>query len=64
MLTGCLTFRGVESMIIVMPLGYGAPGILSPASRAFRDASLVERMMDRFHPALLPEVIPRIEKTY
>jgi enterochelin esterase family protein len=53
-----------KPMIVVMPLGYGAPEILSPASRAFRDASLVERNMDRFRQALLAEVIPQVEKTY
>jgi len=53
-----------KPMIVVMPLGYGAPEILSPTSRAFRDASLVERNMDRFRQALLTEVIPQVEKTY
>ena len=41
-----------KPMIVVMPLGYGAPEIVSPTSRAFRDASLVERNMDRFRQAL------------
>ncbi len=53
-----------KPMVIVMPLGYGAPEILAPASPAFRDASLVQRNMDRFRQALLTEVIPQVEKTY
>jgi enterochelin esterase-like enzyme len=53
-----------KPMIVVMPLGYGAPEILSPTSRAFRDANLVERNMDRFRQALLTEVIPQVEKIY
>lgn len=53
-----------KPMLIVMPLGYGAPEILSPSSGTFHDASLVERNMDRFREALLTEVIPQVEKTY
>src|SRR5208337_3575425 len=53
-----------KPMIVVMPLGYGAPEILSPTFHGFRDSSLVDRNMDRFRQALLTEVIPQVEKIY
>ncbi len=53
-----------QPMIIVMPLGYGAPEILLPTRSASRDASLDQRNMDRFREALLTEVIPQVEKSY
>jgi enterochelin esterase family protein len=51
-------------MILVMPLGYGAPEMLSRGITAFRDASLRQRNFDTFRQALLTEVIPRVEKAY
>jgi enterochelin esterase-like enzyme len=51
-------------MIVVMPLGYGAPEILAHGFGAFRDAGLVKRNMDKFAEALLTEVIPQVEKDY
>ena len=53
-----------KPMIIVMPLGYGAPEIVMPGGPGFRDRSLVQRNFDRFRDALLTEVIPQVEKTY
>ncbi|HMD98849.1 MAG TPA: alpha/beta hydrolase-fold protein [Terriglobia bacterium] len=53
-----------KPMIVVMPLGYGAPEIVTRAFTAFRDAGLRQRNMDRFRDALLTEVIPQVEKTY
>lgn len=53
-----------KPMIVVMPLGYGAPEILHQGFEAFRDRSLVQRNMDRFRDALLTEVIPQVEKEY
>ncbi len=47
-------------MLVVMPLGYGAPEILSRV----RDDNLRRRNMDKFREALLQEVIPAIEKSY
>jgi len=47
-----------------MPLGYGAPEMLTRGSGAFRDTGLRQRNMDRFRDALLSEVIPQVEKTY
>jgi enterochelin esterase family protein len=53
-----------KPMIVVMPLGYGAPEILNRGATSFRDASLRQRNMDHFRDALLTEVIPQVEKTY
>ncbi|HUJ19897.1 MAG TPA: alpha/beta hydrolase-fold protein [Bryobacteraceae bacterium] len=53
-----------KPMLIVMPLGYGAPEILNRTSPAFRDANLRLRNMDRFRGALFTEVMPQVEKTY
>jgi enterochelin esterase family protein len=52
-----------KPMLVVMPLGYGAPEILSrdPSARA---ADAGTRNRDRFREALLTEVIPRVEKEY
>ncbi|MCU1291184.1 MAG: putative esterase [Bryobacterales bacterium] len=54
-------------MIIVMPLGYGAPEIVHPAAGApppFSNHDLRERNFDRFRQALLDEVMPVVEKSY
>jgi enterochelin esterase-like enzyme len=51
-------------MLIVMPLGYGAPEIVVPNFAGFRDPSLRQRNYDRFRDALLAEVIPAVEKGY
>jgi enterochelin esterase-like enzyme len=53
-----------KPMIVVMPLGYGAPEIVTRGFGAFRDTGLRQRNMDRFRDALLTEVIPQVEKTY
>jgi len=52
-----------KPMLIVMPLGYGAPEILS-RSGSPRDPSLRQRNMDKFREALVTEVIPQVEKNY
>src|SRR5207244_2501907 len=51
-------------MLVVMPLGYGAPEVLTPNSGVFRDRALTERNFDQFREALLKEVIPRVEGEY
>jgi enterochelin esterase-like enzyme len=51
-------------MIVVMPLGYGAPEVLSGGFGAFRDRALTERNFNKFSEALLTEVIPRVEAEY
>src|SRR5882762_7246639 len=53
-----------KPMLIVMPLGYGAPEVLAPASGVFRDPGITQRNFDRFREALLTEVIPRVEAEY
>jgi len=53
-----------KPMLIVMPLGYGAPGILLLGSGALRDPGIGQRNFDRFRDALLTEVIPRVEAEY
>jgi len=53
-----------QPMIVVMPLGYGAPEIVSQGFTAFRDPSLRQRNMQKFREALLNEVIPQVEGAY
>src|SRR6267154_3593445 len=53
-----------KPMLVVMPLGYGAPEILARNGPSWRDRSLVERNFNRFRDALLTEVIPQVEKSY
>jgi enterochelin esterase family protein len=53
-----------KPMILVMPLGYGAPEVLAPNSGVFHDRALTERNFDKFREALLKEVIPRVEAAY
>ena len=53
-----------KPMIVVMPLGYGAPEVLAPNSGVFHNRALTERNFDRFREALLKEVIPRVEAAY
>jgi len=53
-----------KPMIIVMPLGYGAPEVLLPNSGVFHDRALTERNFDKFREALLTEVLPRVEAEY
>src|SRR5258707_3443680 len=51
-------------MIVVMPLGYGAPEILRGGFGAFRNTELRDRNFAKFSEALLGEVLPRVESTY
>jgi enterochelin esterase family protein len=53
-----------KPMLIVMPLGYGAPEIVSRTGPAFRDPNLRNRNFDKFRDALFEEVIPQVEKEY
>jgi enterochelin esterase family protein len=56
-----------KPMIVVMPLGYGAPQIVqrsrSPGS-GLNSASLREENFSKFQQALLDEVLPQVERTY
>jgi enterochelin esterase family protein len=54
-------------MIIVMPLGYGAPAIVQrnpPSSGPFSNAALRDKNFTNFRTALMDEVIPMVEKNY
>jgi enterochelin esterase family protein len=51
-------------MIVVMPLGYGAPEILVRGSGGLNNADLRNRNMQKFSATLLDEVIPRVESEY
>ena len=56
-----------QPMLVVMPLGYGAPEIVQRTpvfAAAFRDESLRQRNYDRFRESLLEEVIPAVERNY
>lgn len=52
-----------KPMLVVMPLGYGAPEIVKPVAGR-RDPNLWQQNVDKFREALLAEVIPEIEKAY
>jgi len=51
-----------KPMLVVMPLGYGAPEILSRTGP--RDPAMGRRNMERFRDATLLEVLPQVEKQY
>jgi enterochelin esterase-like enzyme len=53
-----------KPMIVVMPLGYGAPEVLATKSGLSGDPALTQRNFDRFRETLLTEVIPRVEAAY
>jgi enterochelin esterase family protein len=55
--------RKARPMIIVMPLGYGAPEILHQTN-AFQNDDLRERNFKNFRSALIEEVMPAVERTY
>lgn len=53
--------RHAHPMIVVMPLGYGAPEIVS---RGPRSPDVWRRNIERFREALLTEVLPAVERDY
>lgn len=53
-----------KPMIVVMPLGYGAPEMLQKKWNAWSFPELRTRNLDRFRQALLTEVMPMAEKQY
>ena len=53
-----------KPMILVMPLGYGAPEVVTRAGPPLRDPNLRTRNYDKFRDALFAEVIPQVEKAY
>jgi enterochelin esterase-like enzyme len=57
----------IRPMIVVMPLGYGAPEIVQRTPQfgaPFNNATLREKNFNNFRAALVDEVIPRIERMY
>lgn len=54
----------VKPMIVVMPLGYGAPEIVLGQRANFNDPDLRKKNFDLFTQALLQEVIPQVQSTY
>jgi enterochelin esterase family protein len=54
----------VKPMVVVMPLGYGAPEILSVGTNGFRNPELRDRNFNKFREALLTEVMPSAETSY
>ncbi len=53
-----------KPMLVVMPLGYGAPEIARRGGPGLRDPETWRRNIERFREALLKEVIPFVEKNY
>ncbi len=53
-----------KPMVVVMPLGYGAPEILRGGFGAFRNTELRDRNFAKFSETLLGEVLPRVESAY
>ena len=53
-----------KPMLIVMPLGYGVPEILSRSGPPLRDPQMRQRNYDKFRDALVTEVIPQVETAY
>ena len=59
--------RKAKPMVIVMPLGYGAPEIVQPTTageRPFNNRALREKNFVNFQAALLDEVMPQVESAY
>jgi len=59
-----IAWRKVVPMLVVMPLGYGAPEVLVPHEGTPRDPALTKKNHDKFRQALLTEVLPRVEAAY
>ncbi len=54
----------VKPMIVVMPLGYGAPEILDRSGNGIDNDPLRRKNYEKFRQTLLTEVIPQVEKIY
>jgi len=54
-----------KPMLVVMPLGYGAPEIVARGFGGFNDDDVLRRKnFEKFTATLLTEVIPQVEKQY
>ena len=56
--------RKAKPMIVVMPLGYGAPEVVQVGWSMWGKQDLVSRNFTKFREALLTEVIPAVESAY
>jgi len=56
--------RKAKPMIVVMPLGYGAPEIVMGPRASFNGAALRKKNFDLFTQSLLKEVIPQVQSMY
>jgi enterochelin esterase family protein len=54
----------VKPMIVVMPLGYGAPQMIQYKWNAWQHPELRQENFDKFQQALLTEVMPQVEAAY
>lgn len=54
----------VRPMIVVMPLGYGAPEFVTGPNADFDNAALRQRNFALFTQTLLTEVMPRVQSEY
>src|SRR3984893_11654474 len=53
-----------KPMLVVMPLGYGAPEILKLGFGAFHNTELRDRNFAKFRETLLTEVLPEVQASY
>ncbi len=53
-----------KPMIVVMPLGYGAPEMIQKKWNAWSDTALRDRNFTNFREALLKEVMPQVAQEY
>jgi len=51
-------------MLVVMPLGYGAPEIVAKTTHGLSDTALRGRNYRKFREALMTEVLPLVERSY
>lgn len=53
-----------KPMLVVMPLGYGAPEIVMGPRASFNGAALLKKNDDLFTKSLLQEVMPQVQSMY
>jgi enterochelin esterase family protein len=63
-LDNLITQGKAKPMLVVMPLGYGAPEILNLGFGAFHNADLRDRNFAKFRETLLTEVLPEVQASY
>jgi enterochelin esterase-like enzyme len=56
--------KKAKPMLVVMPLGYGAPEIVSRTSGGLRSPDLRKRSFEKFRDALFSEMMPAVERNY